>query len=176
MTGSQMPYAPGVNSDKSTYCAFWTAAPTASMDLFAIESGAAKTMRIRLIVITNIGMQTTAGVRALQLIRTTTAGTGSAVVPQAVDSGDAAYSGIVRSGNTGGNLGTAAATALHTYPIFAPGAVAAYNGPYVIYPGALSGLMKDPTGIPGITNGISLRDPGASGGASMSGYVIFTEE
>lgn len=163
------------NSDKATYTVSFNVSPTASTDLFAIESGASKIVRIRRIVITNPGAQTAAGLRSLQLMRTTAAGVGSAVTPAPDDTTDAAYSGLARSGNTGANLGTAG-TVLRTIPIFVPAALAAAT-PFIIDFGADgTQATKCPTGIAGAANGISLRDPGAAGGVTICGYVEFTEE
>jgi hypothetical protein len=146
-------------------------ANTASSDSIAIESGATKIVRIRRIIIMHPGSQTTAGLRVLQLLRTTTAGTAGVIVPAPADTGDTAFSGIVRAKPTG--LGTAG-TVLLNIPVFVPTALAAFT-PIILDMDAL-GLAKSFKGIAGITNGFSLRDPGAAGGANFAATVIFTEE
>lgn len=162
------------NSDKASYNVSFNQSPTASTDLFAIESGTTKIVRIRRIVITNVGAQTTPALRSLQVLRTTAAGAGSTTTPAPYDSTDAVFSGIARTGNSGGNLGTAG-TVLATIPIWVPSTAAA-SGPLVFEFGAMSVGTKGLTGIAGTSNGISLRDPGAAGGAGITGYVEFTEE
>lgn len=162
------------NSDKATYSVSTGAiAITASTDVFAIEAGAAKTVRLRRITLTNPGSQTTAGLRNIQLIRTTTAGVGSAVVPAPMDTTDAAYSGLARSGNTGANLGTAG-TKLFDLPIWVPGALGSFNP--VILLDWTHCIEKAPTIQPGVANGLALRDPGAAGGAGLALFIEFTEE
>lgn len=159
------------NSDKATYAVNFNRDATAAMDLCAIESGTTKIVRIRKIVITNPGIQGTAGLRTLSLIRTTTAGANNTVTPPKLDSGDGAYSGIAASGRTGGDLGTAGTTIL-SIPVYVPTALAAFS-PIVI---EFGDDAKAPTSIAGIANGLSLRDSGAASAEKMCGFVIFTEE
>lgn len=161
-------------SDRPTYRVGFSVNPTAAMDVFAIEAGAGLAVRIQRIVITNPGMQTTAALDALVLNRTKAAGTGSTVIPAKLDPTDAAFSGVVRSGNTGANLGTVD-SAINNYPLWVPAAV----GAFVALPletGEQAHGCKQLTIAPGTANGIALRHPGAAGASGFAGFVDFVEE
>lgn len=145
-------------------------ANTAASDIVAIESGATKIFRIRRIIIFQPGNQTAGGVRVLQLLRTTTAGSAGAVVPASCDASES-FSGIVRAKPTG--LG-AAGTVLFSIPVFVPTALGAFS-PIIVDLDAL-GLAKSMKCLIGIANGIALRDPGAAGGAALGATIVFSEE
>lgn len=160
------------NSVKATYIASVTAlANTAASDIITIEAGTTKTVRIRKIVILNPGTATAAATRVLTLVRTTTAGTAGAIVPNPMDAADGAYSGLVRSKATG--LGTAGVT-LMSIPVFVPTGATAFTP--VVIDFTMDGSAKAPTIAAGVTNGISLRDPGATGAAALAAYIEYTEE
>lgn len=149
-------------------------ANTAATEALVIESYAAAIVRLQRIIIWNPGIQTSGGIRVLQLLRTTTAGTGGVVVPaqfgtDAAAAGvDAAYSGICRAKPTAGTE----TTVLMEIPIFVPTALAAFV-PMVIDFSQID-AMKAPAIPAGAANGMALKDPGAAGGASFSAEMIFT--
>lgn len=159
------------DTDAPTYVASVSAqANTAASDSIAIESGAALVTRLRRLIIWHCGKQTTAGIRLLTLIRTTTVGTGGAFTPPGSDQTEI-FSGIVRAKPTA--LGTAGVTLL-TVPLFVPTALAAFT-PLIFDLDAL-GLAKSFKIPVGVANGISLRDPGAAGCTDFSAMIVFTEE
>lgn len=159
------------DTDAATYIASVSnQANTASSDSIAVESGISKIVRIRRIIIFQPGIQTTAGLRILQLLRTTTPGTAGIITPASSDSVEA-FTGTVRAKPT--SLGTAG-TVLLNIPVFVPTALAAFT-PIVIDLDAI-GFAKSFKGVAGINNGFALRDPGAAGGANFFATIIFTEE
>lgn len=155
------------NSAKATYVGSIAGISNAGGPLISIEAGAAKTVRLRKVVIVNPGKQTTAGLRALRLSRTTTAGTVGAITPSPMQTTDAPFSGAVRVQNSG----TEGAWML-SFPVFVPAAVGAFE-PLVI---DFDDVNKAPTIEPGTANGIVLMDPGAAGASDFAAYVVFTEE
>lgn len=148
-------------------------ANTTSSDVIAIESGPTLVTRIRRIVILQPGTQTTAGLRLIQLVRTTTAGVAGTIVPPVMDpqAGDAPFSGTVRAKPTTQGAG---GVVLLTIPVFVPAALAAF-APLIVDMDAV-GLAKSVTIPVGTANGVALRDPGAAGGANLAAFVVFTEE
>lgn len=158
--------------DKASFVLpFTNLAPTVAMDLFEISGASNLTLRIRRIVITNVGAQTAGALVALQFQRVTAPGTGGGATPAPMDtnSGDT-YAPRAAVGVTA--LATAG-TALHVITVFVPAAAAAMQ-PIVIDFGANG--TKFPM-IAGNNNlGFSLRHPGAAGAAGFSGYVEFTKE
>jgi len=164
------------DTDAPTYIESVAAkAMTAQGDIIAIESGAVKVTRIRRVIITHCGSQTSAGIVLLQLVRTTTPGAAGVVVPQIADgaSSDPAFSGIVRSSPT--SLGTASVV-LFQLPLFVP--TLANIGPFTpqIYDMDALGLAKSMSIPVGVANGIAFRHPGAAGAANLGATIIFTEE
>src|SRR5574343_1157888 len=77
-------------------------ANTASSHAIVIEAPAGSSVRILKVRILSPGIQTSAGVRLIQLIRTTTSGTGGEVTPAPADPADSAYGGICRAKPTAG--------------------------------------------------------------------------
>jgi hypothetical protein len=144
-------------------------APTAAKELFVIESYAAAVVRLLRIVIWNVGSQTTPGVRLLQLLRTTTAGSSGAVTPAPLDAADGAYSGLCRVTPTAGTE----STVIDQIPIYVPSAAAAM-APIVIDFDGLRAL-KAPAIPAGTANGIALKDPGATGAAGIYVTAYFTD-
>lgn len=160
------------NSDKPTYTVAFNLNPAAVMNLLIVESGPTKKVRLRRLVISNPGLQTAAGIVSLQLLRTTTAGSTGVVTPTVLDPSDSAFSGIVRRQGTSGTDG---AVIYENIPVFVPAAVGA-AAPLVIEFGGSDGVFKDVCGIPGATNGLCLRHPGAAGAVGFMGWLEFTEE
>lgn len=159
----------GGQSDDPTYCVSVSAqANTAATEAIVIEAPAGGAVRIQRIEITAPGIQTTAGVRILQVLRTTTAGTGGAVVPTVMDGSDAAYGGIARAKPTAGTE----STVLFEIPLFVPTALAAFV-PIMVDFAAVDSL-KTPVIPAGVANGIALKDPGAAGGAGFAARIWFT--
>jgi hypothetical protein len=163
------------NSDKPTYTVSFNLNPTAAIDLATLEAGTTKKLRLSRIVFTNVGCQTTAGQRNLQLVRTTTAGTGNTIANTPLDPNDANFTGITRSGATGTGLGTAGAV-LANLPLWIPAAQAIMSPIVIPFGGDQSPSDKRPLSVQGPGNGLSLRDPGAANGTGMAGFVEFTEE
>jgi predicted ThiF/HesA family dinucleotide-utilizing enzyme len=162
------------NSQKATYVLYGSNQNNTSLgQSIAIEAGATKTVRIRKIVINQVGTQTTAGFRTLTIKRTTTAGSAGVTVPAPVDPADGAFSGIGRVKGTDGTAGTV----LYTFPFWVPTA-GANQTPILVWPSgnAATELDKDLTIAPGVTNGITVNDSGATGGALFVIQIIFTEE
>lgn len=157
------------NSAKATYVAsIHSKANTSNVNVIAIEAGASKTVRICRVVIVNPGKQTTAGLRVLTLVRTIAAGAGGFLLtPARMQTTDAAFSGIVRE-SSGGTDGES----LMSIPVFVPSALETFE-PLVI---DFEDVAKRPTIEPGTSNGITLKDPGASGASDFAAYVVFTEE
>lgn len=144
-------------------------ANTGASHAIAVESGAAKTTRVHRVIIFQPGLQTTAGLRVLQLLRTTAAGSSGAVTPQKLDPTDPAFTGIARAKPTPGTEGAV----LLEIPIFVPTAVAAFTPISV----DLEALLGKPVEIPvGTANGVALKDPGATGGASFSAALVVSEQ
>jgi hypothetical protein len=155
-------------------------ANTVASHAIAVEAGTAKRIFLKKIIVTQPGTATAAAVRTLLLERTTTAGTAGAVTAEAanataaalskLDAGDAAFTGTVRAKPTA--LGTQGATIM-TIPVFVPAAIAAFN-PITI---DLEQIFGKPVIVSaGVTNGIALRDPGATGGTGFGAIFIFSEK
>jgi hypothetical protein len=161
-------------SDRPSYVVNFNVNPTVTMDMFAIECGPSKYVRLERIVIDNVGMLTTAGMLALALIRTTVSGAGSLVTPVGLDEGDPPFTGLCRSGNSAANLGTAGVT-IAMYNMWIPAAVGPMT-PLVLEMGGQGQVYKQPLIKTGVNNGISLRNPGGAGGAGFCGYAVFCEE
>lgn len=82
---------------------------TATTDdcILQIMAGSANYVRIRRILIQQVGLASAAASLAVDIFRLTSAGTsGTAVTPAPLDGGDAAYSGLVRHTITAANSGT----------------------------------------------------------------------
>jgi len=156
-------------------------ANTAASHAIAIEAGAQKGVRILRVCVTQPGIQTTAGLRVLLLERTTAAGTAGAVTPEAAgaptaaagreDAGlGAAFSGVIRAKPTA--LGTQGAT-IAALPVYVPTALAAFVPICIDF---THRFARPPRVPPGTANGIALRDPGATGGASFAAFIELVEE
>lgn len=164
----------GGQSDDASYCVSVSAqANTVAIEAIVIEAFAATAslsgaVRIQRIEITAPGIQTAAGVRVLQVIRTTTVGTGSAVTPTVLDSADVAYPGIARAKPTAGTE----TTVLFEIPLFVPTAIAAFVPIIVDFSGVAD--LKSPVIPTGVANGIALKDPGAAGGSGFAARIWFT--
>lgn len=168
------------NALKPTYLACSGAlANTAASTSIVCESGASKQTRIRAVYVLNPGSQTTAALRTLVLQRTTTASSsGTAITPAPVDtsvaSGDSAFSGVCRTKPTAGSAGTTFATV----GMWVPTAVA-NTAPISLWPPPVAWngtTVKDLTIPVGTTNGISVTDTGATGGANLYICMLLTEE
>jgi hypothetical protein len=162
------------NSNKPTYILSASGqANTAAVQAVAVESGVVKVTRVRSIYITNVGAQTTPGMRTLTIKRTSAAGSTGAVTPYPADAADAAYSGITRASGIDGTAGVT----LFTYQFWVPTAVAS-QPPLQVWPplGIAPGTVKDLVVPAGITNGIAIDDSGALGAASFGINVALTEE
>lgn len=172
LTGVDNPVAPqAVSGGQSAYATYTVTvssqANTTSSHAIVIEAPAASAVRILKVRILAPGIQTTAGVRLLQLIRTTTAGTGGAVTPAVHDPADSAYGGICRAKPTAGTAGTV----LQDIPLFVPTAVAAFAPILFDY----ADVSQDKALVipAGVANGIALLDPGAAGGSGFSASITF---
>lgn len=143
-------------------------ANTATGHSIVIEAPAGNAVRIMHVRILNPGSQTSAGLRLLQLIRTTSAGTGGTVTPAPHDTADSPYGGIARAKPTTGTE----STVLQDIPVYVPTAVGAFT-PIDLDFGDVS-QEKAFTIAAGTTNGIALKDPGAAGGANFSASITFT--
>ncbi len=172
LTGLDNQVAPAVVSGGQSAYPTYTAtvngqANTASAHAIVIEAPAGSAVRILKVRILAPGIQTTAGVRLIQLIRTTTAGTGGAVTPAPADSADGAYGGICRAKPTAGTAGTV----LQDIPVFVPTALAAFVPILLDY--AEPTMEKAPVIPAGTANGIALLDPGAAGGSGFAASITF---
>jgi hypothetical protein len=58
-------------------------------------------------------------------------------------------------------------------PIWVPTAAANFSQTCLDFSG---GYLRPPRIPAGTANGIALRDPGATGGASFAAYIVFAEE
>lgn len=178
VTGNDYSAAPqvvsGGQSDDATYCVSRAGvAPTTATELITIEAFAATAslsgaVRIQRIEITQVGSQTTAGIVVLQLLRTTTAGTGGVVTPTVMDPADPAYPGICRANPTAGTE----STVLLDIPIYVPAAIGAFV-PIVIDMATVDSI-KTPVIPAGTANGIALKHPGAAGAANFGCRIWFT--
>lgn len=172
LTGVDNPVAPQAASGSQSAYATYTVtvnaqANTASGDSIVIEAPAGSSVRILKVRILQPGIQTAAGVRLLQLVRRTTAGTGGAVTPTVHDPADSAYGGICRAKPTVGTLGAV----IQDIPVYVPAAVAAFV-PITIDFGMLA-QDKAPVIAAGTANGIALLDPGAAGGSGFAASITF---
>lgn len=143
-------------------------ANTATGHSIVIEAPASNAVRILHVRILQPGIQTSAGVRLLQLIRTTSAGTGGAVTPASHDTTDAAYGGLARAKPTTGTE----STVLQDIPVYVPTTVAAFSPIDIDFAGVSQ--EKAPTIPAGTANGIALKDPGAAGGSGFSASITFS--
>ena len=161
------------NSSKGTYAysAGALAITATPSNLAIVEAGAAKITRLRKLTIWNPGMQTTAGLVQINVVRTTTAGAAGTVTPSQMDNSDAAFSGIVRSSaGTTGTLGTV----LYSFWLYIPAALASAL-PFVV--DFTSDMKKAPVLPAGITNGLALQAPtGAAGATGLAFSIELTEE
>lgn len=142
---------------------------TAAGDVVAVEAGASKDFLVHRISILQPGLQTAAGIVKLQLLRTTTPGTGGVVTPPPFDPDDVAFSGICRAAP--GTPGTGGVV-LAEIPVFVPVALAV-GTPIIIDLQDLLG--KWPRVKLGVNNGIALRHPGAAGAANFYGALEISE-
>lgn len=161
-------------SVKRTYSIAFSVAPTAAMDIVSVQPPAGTMVRVRRIVITNPGAQTSAGLVTLTVGYAAAAGTGgTAATAQSygVGDGDAAAGSTMRAGDT---TGLATANRLHSWHVWVPG-TAADAQPIVL---DYDGLRKPPTinGSTASADVFVIRHPGAAGAAGFSGFVEFTEE
>jgi hypothetical protein len=160
---------------------FGATAPTAQSDLFAIEAGPTKVVRLMRVAIYNPGMQTTAGLTVLNFVRTKTAGTGGVVTPQCISpvdtttptapSGTPNFTGIVRASPTA--LGAQDASIAGDFALWVPGAIGAFS-PLVIEMGGQGLTYRVPDAPPGF--GVAFRHPGAAGATTWYGYAVFCED
>ena len=108
------------NPRKATYTLnLIGATPTsANYILAAIEAGASKTMRLRRVIIHQVGVFTAAARCVLSLLRTTAAATGGgAATPAPLEAADGAYSGLAKITNpaiTAGTVGTVGTATVST--------------------------------------------------------------
>ena len=130
-------------------------------NIFALEAGATKTVRLRRITIFNPGAKTTAGLTGLYLIRTTAASTaGTVQAPQAHDSTDPAFSGVFRNQNPTVTTGawTMSLVGLWVPTAMGPASPIVFdfdNGrskPIVIQPGTANGICLQVSANPGWAN------------------------
>lgn len=161
--------------DDATYAVTVTAvAPTAAVELITIEAFAATAsltgaVRIQRIEILNPGAQTAAAMVLLQLLRTTSAGTGGAVTPAVMDPADIAYPGICRASPTAGTEGAV----LLTIPVWVPATANLGTFAPLIIDFSDAGL-KRPVIPAGVANGIALKHPGVAGAANFAARIWFT--
>lgn len=159
----------GGQADDASYVVDVSAqANTAATEAITIEAPAGNAVRIQRVEITQPGKQTTAGIRVLSLLRTTTAGTGGTVTPAPLDTADGAYPGICRAKPTAGTE----STVLATIPVYVPTALAAFV-PITIDFSTMDSI-KCPVIPAGTANGIALKDPGAAGASDFSARIWFT--
>ncbi len=157
-------------SAHATYVASVTGvAFTANTQAIVIEAPSASKVYIRRVVIWNTGTDTSNALVDIQLVRTTTAGTGGAITPAQMDTGDSAYGGIVRaSPGTGGTLGTVLFHVTLDIPTSASGT------PIALLDFDNGRLGKGPIIPAGTANGIALYLPGTTGGGSFAASIEFS--
>lgn len=165
------------NSSKLTYCVPFILAPTAAMALvhWGFNNTSPWVARIRRVVITNPGLQTTPGLVTLSLF-TTGAGAagGSVVVPKSYGAadGDPDASFFPNFVVTVGGTATPS-VALADLHLWVPGAA----GPASRLEWELSWpLLKAPSVQRNTVNRVMLWHPGSAGAAGLSGFVEFTME
>lgn len=161
------------NSLKPTYTvSVQNAAPiSVNYVVAALESGTTKIMRLRRIIIPNIGNATAAQKTVISILRTTAASTGGTTVTPALrDTSDSAYSGIAKTTNPTITSGTV----LYQTSAYTPTTLGAFT-PMIIdfaHPN-----MKAIIANVGIANGLAIRiDNGAAGYANLDIILEFTEE
>lgn len=166
-------------ADAPTYVACSAAqAVTAAADMLHLEAGPEKAIRVLRIWIVP-GTQTTAGYHQIVIRRTTSASTGgSTVVASPLDPNDAAFTGIVRYGATGG--GTDGVT-IWNGAYFVPTATTiGLSGVLVVYDATqmLFTQAEKPLWIlKGGTTGLEIHNnTGGAGGANHYACVQFTEQ
>jgi hypothetical protein len=162
-------------SDRPSYVVnFGAVAPTAASDLFAIEAGPNKIVRLQRVTIYNPGGQTTAGLVVINLVRTKTPGTLGVVLPEFIAPSDATpgFSGIVRASPTA--LGTQDASIAGDFAIWVPSPTPAAFSPLVLEMGGQGLTYKQPEAPPGY--GIAFRHPGAVGATQWYGYAVWCED
>jgi hypothetical protein len=155
------------NNPRPSFCQQFVLGGVAAV-LACIEAPNITLVRIRRIVIYQCGYQAAAGMRSLELDRTTTAGGSGPVTPNALTA--IGYSGVCRVGNSG-TIGAP----LLALGLFVPGALGPFH-PIEVYNS--SDLHAEPIVIPvGVANGVALRDlTGGTGGAQASGAIFFDME
>jgi len=165
------------NSDKITCVQGFNLNPTAAMDLFGLMSATTGRLgRLRRIVITNPGQQTTAGLVTLQLMLASSLGSGGST-PSSRSMGYA-------DGNPGQfftcHIGDTTPASNPSTPNFHPLTlwVPAAAGPYVPWEIDFGGNGQ--WQAPGVGTspgtGVVLRHPGSAGAANFCGFVEWTEE
>jgi hypothetical protein len=160
--------------NKRTFCVTFPTAPTAATDLVSVLSATGTVTRLRRLIVTNPGNQTTGALVNLVVASVGSAlgSGGSAVTPVAVEPGDLKASSY-RSGDTTVAAGVASPVQ-YTVPIYVPTTLAT-AAPLVLEFGGPGGMTtKCPTAT--ATVGLVIRHPGAAGAASFSGFAEFTEE
>lgn len=155
------------NNPRPSFCQQFVLSGVAAV-LACIEAPNITPIRIRRIVIYQCGSQLGAGMRSLELDRTTTAGSGGVVTPNALTA--TGYSGVCRVGNSG-TIGAP----LVALGLFVPAALGPFH-PIEVYNS--EDLHADSIVIqPGVANGVALRDlTGGAGGANASGAIFFDME
>jgi hypothetical protein len=144
-------------------------APTAAGELVVVEAPIGTAVRLKRLVIVNVGMQTTANLVNLQILRTTGASSaGTLITPPPLDPADPVFGGVVRSLPT---IGTEA-TVLYNIPVWIPAALGPMDPIIIDWDGLRE--VKAPVIPAGATvSGIALKHPGSAGAASFAAYLEF---
>ena len=160
----------GITAGQSTRATYTASvadvAATSATEILVIEAPSGAAVRLARLTIWNVGAQTTPGLVDLELLRTTTAGTGGTITPAPLDTADT-YGGIVRAGPTAGTE----STVLYHIPVWVPSTTAAM-APIIIEWSGIS-QAKAPTIAAGVTHGIALKHPGSDGAASLAVTIEF---
>jgi hypothetical protein len=166
------------NVDRTSYTVATAEAIGATAKaLGAIEADGTSVLRLRYIKICldSTALQTAAGNRTLVLYPTTAASaSGSTVTPVPLQSGDAAFAGVARTGalTTTTAIGSVtAANALWQTNIFMPAAATTATACVEKYFGTGDGV-KPPTTSSAVTSGLALGD--LTGGAGGTGNYLIT--
>ena len=165
------------NPIRAAYTAAVTGvAPTTSTNVMVIESGSAKTVRLKRIFI-QPGTATAAGIATLTLQRNTVAASasGTAQTPSAHDTTDSAFTGLCRTGAfTLAGVTTTSTTIVFTVPT--PISTAANPAIPLEIDFTDHGNQKGIQIPVGVTNGLMFTHSGLSGAAGFGLTVDFTEE
>jgi hypothetical protein len=142
-------------------------ATTSAAQVLVVEAPASSAIRLKRLVIVNVGQGTT-GLYNFTLLRTTTASSaGSTITPAPLDLADGAYGGVSRSLPTAGTE----STVLYNIPVVVPTAYAAMAPIVIDWDGVRE--AKAPVIAAGTANGIALKCPAITSGAGFACFMEF---